>query len=358
MTGRQGNDKRDQPVPAPVSIAQYLDATGIRKSLQRMKYILHIGINKTGSKALQAFLGSSRQELQKIGICYPKLGRYWADHRDLAQAIKEGDFARFAIDPKAIADLARRPGDVVLLSSEDFHAIQNVADVAVHFPPETTKVVLYLREHVSYMRSWYQHAVKLRNITCSIAEYAQINARNFADLVRRWRAVYADNLVVRTYNRPELAGGDIAVDFFSAAFGARPPAARKVEDRNPGISGNLLFLKLVLNHFLSAEENQRCRDDWDRVSSLDERFSGRIFVSEDDVKRIARVHRADRAALHEEFGINFRPPPGALAGNAIPDLPRLQDDITRISDHAKSQGFALYEILESKRRLFLPSTAN
>jgi hypothetical protein len=318
-----------------------------------MRYVLHIGTNKTGTSTLQVYLGTQRDELGKQGILYPRIGKFEYAHHELAEAIKQGgDFARFGIDPAALGEAAVPAGvTTVLLSSENFHTIRDIAGVAAMFPPEQTTVVLYLREQISYLASWYQQDVQAARalFTCTFFEYAQLRGYMLIDLVKRWHAVYGKNLQVRAYDRDRMAGGDIVEDFFATVFGTKPPSSRQFEDKNPSISGNLLFTKLVLNHLLTVEESLRIVEELSTLATLDKRFTGKIQISEQDAKRLAHRFGEDRKQLKQDFGIAFKPPREGVQGNPVPDLEKLRDDVAFLLDAAKSRGFAFYDIFMRKR---------
>jgi hypothetical protein len=324
-----------------------------------MKYVLHIGMNKTGTSTLQVYLGQHRDELLKHGIWYPNIGHYDNAHHGVAEAIrKDGDFAKFGIDPAALKTPNIPAGvTAVLLSSENFHTLRKkMAGVVALFPPEQTEVILYLREHIAYFASWYQQDIQASRgqITCSFYENALLRGYPYMDLIRLWQDAYGKNLQVRAYDRKLLLGGDIVQDFFSAAFNMAPPVARTLEDSNPSISGNLLFLKLVLNHLLTTEENSKVVEELNALARLDPRFSGRMRVSKHDASRLAFQYREDRKQLKQKFGIAFRPPVDGVEGNLVPDFSTLRDDVTKILKEAKSRGFAFYDIFARKRALMFP----
>jgi hypothetical protein len=320
-----------------------------------MRYVLHIGTNKTGTSTLQAYLGTQRDLLLERGIWYPKIGKFEFAHHDFAEAIKlGGDFARFGLDPASLSGTAVPSGvDTVLISSENFHTVRDISAVAALFPPDQTQVVLYLREHISYLSSWYQQDVQAARalITCTFFEYAQLRGYPFMDLVARWQSVYGENLHVGAYDRSKLVGGDIVEDFFSVTFKSKPPTARKFEDKNPSISGNLLFAKLVLNHLLTVEESLSIVEELSSLATLDKRFTGKILIPERDARRLAHRFGDDRKQLREKFGIGFKPPREGVQGNPVPAFDTLHDDIERLLDAAKARGFAFYDIFMKKRDL-------
>jgi len=324
-----------------------------------MNYLLHIGLNKTGTSTLQVYLGNNRAELLARGIWYPQMGRDRYAQHDLAQGIKEKDLARYGIDAAALKQGGVPPNtETVLLCSENFHTVREVADVAVLFPPAQTRVLLYLREHVGYLTSWYQQVAQTRgDLTCSAMDFARMQGYPFMELVNRWRAVYGDCLQVRAYERGNLKGGDIVADFFSAAFGMSPPVERRSPDLNPSISGNLLFVKLVLNHFLTGEESRRVIEELSALAGIDKRFTGSIQMAAQEAGRLAHRYREDRQQLREQFGIGFKPPREGQAGNPVPDLARLKDDIALFLDESKKRGFAFHELFLQKRAFLFPGMA-
>jgi hypothetical protein len=319
-----------------------------------MRYVLHIGTNKTGTSTLQHYLGTYRNDLLGQGIWYPEIGSHGYAHHDYAQAIKQADFNAHHIDPEAI----RRPPkscETVLLSSESFHTVKAVKDVARWFPPDCTTVVLYLREHVAYFASWYQQAVQARTITCSFPDFAVIQSRSMAQLADSWRAMYGDNLKVRVYDREQLLNGDIVSDFFSVVFDRPPPRERAFEDKNPSITGNLLFLKLILNHVLTAEENSQIVEELSTLARLESRFEGKFLVTEREATRIAHRNAQDRKHLKQHHGIAFKVPRTGIQGRPVPDLAALSDDIALMLRLSKERGFALYDIFKRKMDVLCPA---
>ncbi len=322
-----------------------------------MRYVLHIGTNKTGTSTLQDYFSTYRADLLARGIWYPKLGSFPHAQHDLAYAIKKKDFEAYGISPGAVSETAAPPGTTTaLVSSEGFHTIRDVESVAAIFPPDRTEVVLYLREHVSYLASWYREAAQARNITCSFHDFAQIFGFSLIELVDRWDAVYGKNLHVRHYEREKLVNRDIVADFFATAFNDSPPVIRDFEDRNPSISGNLLFLKLVLNHFLTPEDNKAIVFELSTLATLEPRFGGKMFVSERDAKRIAHRHAQDRKDLKSRRRIIFAPPRLGIEGNMSPDLATLRGDIISLLEISKSRNFSFHRVLFKCLDLLIPTS--
>ncbi len=318
-----------------------------------MRYVLHIGLNKTGTSTLQTYFARTPKHVQKRGIWYPEFGRIGNAHHGVAQAIKRQDFAAQNLDEELLKGAgAPKNTKMMLLSSEAFQSIRDVGSVASYFPPDRTKVILYAREHVAHLASWYQEAVQSRDITCSFLQFSELRGYSIAERIDRWHEVYGESLIVRHYDREKLRENDIVVDFFATAFNSEPPTKRRLQS-NPSISGNLLFIKLVLNHLLTADENQKILHGLSGLSKADSRFSGKMFISAKDAAIVARRFRNDRKALRDRYGIRFVPPEG-LAGNRSPALDTLQQDIKLLLEKSRVACPDFFEIFASKRDLLFP----
>ncbi len=50
-----------------------------------------------------------------------------------------------------------------IFSSELFFRIVSPAATAQFFPPDQTQIILYIRDPLSYMMSWYAQAIRFRD---------------------------------------------------------------------------------------------------------------------------------------------------------------------------------------------------
>jgi hypothetical protein len=273
-----------------------------------MKFVLHIGTNKTGTSSLQDCLYRNRDRLREHGVLYPDIGLDGAAHHNLGRTIKQGDPDELGIGEKwrNFIKASSDAFETTLFSSETFHTIEKVSLVGKYFPAGETRIILYIREHAAYLASWYQQAVQARNLTSTLEEFIKGYGRHYSLLVGAWAEVFgARNVIVRVYDRSRLRDGDIISDFVSLL----PPLEKATlqlekDEKNPSISGNLLFLKCVLNHFITEAESKEVIYEINELSKLDSTFVGRIFVPENLVKRIAYEYRRDRHELTSRFRIS------------------------------------------------------
>lgn len=197
----------------------------------RMKLVLHIGMNKTGSSALQRYFAGNRAELARRGLLYPRAGcgegAGGRQHFALAGslgfaptpgAVDDGDVARIRrlIDEEIAAC---RPHTVVL-SSEVFVRRGSVERVRRFTDGFDVRVLVYLRRHDHWWSSLYSQSVKMvvdppwepnfRSYHAHTLRRGRLHV-DYAAFLRQWGEVFGnENLIVRPYERAQI--GDVAVD--------------------------------------------------------------------------------------------------------------------------------------------------
>jgi hypothetical protein len=201
-----------------------------------MTLFLHIGMQKTGTTALQISMAADRPALVQAGILYPSgsLGLGLADanaHHYLAHAMQErryghtpaADFRHVPQYCRMIAQAAAAFSGDTVLSSEDFSRLPRtgIARLRPLLPPET-KIVIYLRRQDHWIDSLYGHALKFGTAPDLPAFIANQRRRlNYERFLADWSAVFgAENIIVRAYERE--ARQNLWADFCQAL--GRPAA--------------------------------------------------------------------------------------------------------------------------------------
>jgi len=300
------------------------------------RFLLHIGANKTGTSSIQRMLADNPSALARAGWVYPDLHLHHCAHHALAytlaghptRGLGAGWHATFA---KAIADPTQR----YVISSELFFRNVPPKAAATLFPPEQTHIVLYLREHLAYLASWYAQAVQERNLTASFDDYIRLFPQPFDTFLKRWEAIYGvASITLRPFRRDAFPGGDIRQDFLSqmgGIDGITLPAA----DSNLTISGNLLFFKRLLNHVMSYDEahSYPIPDEFGAYAELRKTFRGRFETCPETATLVSRLFADDRAALMDR-GLDLGPVPERVTGQPCPNLDTLQDEVALIAQVA------------------------
>lgn len=136
------------PHPAPLTAAP--------------RFVLHVGLTKTGTKYLQYNFSRLRRELRERGVLYPS--QWWREqplfaHHELAESLAQGRDQRLV---DIFSRLNACGSGVVLLSSEGFNPIP---DRGLEYLRELTRgaqidVVFYARRWSDWIPSQWQQAVK------------------------------------------------------------------------------------------------------------------------------------------------------------------------------------------------------
>ena len=203
----------------------------------RRRVLLHCGLHKTGSSALQYFFCFAAGLLRARGILYPVTGRPPAvrnAQHNIAWQLA-GD-ARF--DPRAgtVDDLAAEigafPGDAIV-SSEDFESLletpERLAPLLRHpaLRGHAFTLLIYLRDQASYLEALFPELLR-HDLTITPAEmYDRIIARgalrdaarvfqfDYAALLARLRRLTGAEVALRAYDR--LEGGTLVFDIIAYA---------------------------------------------------------------------------------------------------------------------------------------------
>jgi len=222
-------------------------------SVMASSITIHIGRNKTGTSSLQQSLAAGRERLEELGFVYPRPG---ANHNFLASYFRHkrrplGD-AELAATVEQRAERLRRTiagrRTGVILSSEALQTARprQVAEWVGDAAP--VRIVIYIREQLDWLASFYQQAVKARLVTAQIDAFAEGYDPDYLAVLAPWEKAFGrDNLVVRVYDRDRLVGGDVVADFLSVV-GLDAAAVPSVsDDANPSIGGALLEAKRRVN---------------------------------------------------------------------------------------------------------------
>jgi hypothetical protein len=282
-----------------------------------MRLVLHIGMNKTGSSAIQAFLERHLPPVHESGILYPRSGRSIPNPPpfpvpDLAREVR----AALASDT---------PPHTAVVSNENLHRTDLRAlsrELALHLPPSLVpriEVIAFVREHLSYLSSHYRDAVKTpsSSFSGSFLDFVSLSDASHVHWMRATRAAFPHSTFIPY-------GSDSVQAFLAAARLPLPDPFPPSYRENPGISGNLLFLARIVNahvpHRIDTHELHH-------LALLDPSFTAPMHVPPALESRILDSYAFDRAHLAREFGLSFPPAPPL---SQAPPVTALSPDLTRL----------------------------
>lgn len=209
----------------------------------RTKLILHIGMHKTGSSAIQRFLSMNRWALGRLGIVYPPSvgpgGARQPKHNAIFAAIShEGD--RKTPHPKlgpsaeliaATADFIERAAPrVAILSAEGFSGERPIFANALRPLRERfdVRVVVFLRRRDLWVESFYKQMVQNRDVREArpfhefLAAKATQRHMDYRLILSWWADAFGQDAVSVT---PFEAGAGEPVRLFLAAAELSPRLA-------------------------------------------------------------------------------------------------------------------------------------
>ena len=262
----------------------------------RRKFIIHIGLPKTGSTALQEFLGAHRPEIAARGCCFPRSPGH--SHQRLLSAfasskaqVPEGALWR-GLEPQARLDLFRAEFeqelqglpdsiDRVILSDENLtlatRKVEEIQELHRLVEPfaDSFRIVIYLRRQDQFLASLYSQSLRnggIRTPEDFTASGAKLKLYNYWALHRMWMKVFGrDAMVPRIYEAVGKSRFDTVEDFKSLS----DVALADIEDTaprvvNPSISaaGQRALLRIgAQQQARSATERPKGRY-WNEVTTI------------------------------------------------------------------------------------------
>ncbi|MCY4426978.1 MAG: hypothetical protein OXC05_08105 [Halieaceae bacterium] len=194
-----------------------------------MRLLLHIGTDKTGTKAIQQHLYLNRDWLQSRGVCIPGAGLGAGNGH--AALFEPHDARRLSALAEELR-LARRQGfRLAVLSWEGLHNFSGyrIRRLRRSLPVEEITVLVYLREQAAIAQTGYLQLVKELQHRLPVESVEQPRgllqrlysqrirlhpSRNYFRLLERWRrALPQANFVARVYDRERLYRNDVVDDF-------------------------------------------------------------------------------------------------------------------------------------------------
>ena len=190
-----------------------------------MRLFLHIGMNKTGSSALQECFRTNRRGLAREGVLYPfaGIGHGMAARQHLALATSLGFASSQGVaDDRRAAEIRRalereiaacRPHTVVL-SSEVFVRRASLERVQRFLDRFEVRILVYLRRHDHWWSSLYSQAVRTVDDPPWEPDFRSYQAHqisrgrlhfDYSTLLRAWGDAFGhQNLIVRPYEPAQV----------------------------------------------------------------------------------------------------------------------------------------------------------
>ena len=235
---------------------------------------LHAGMHKTGTSALQYFLGANRETLKKFKICYPDMGLSYPDvgkYRNghfLAVSYTDAQDGFGNARPRSEYESAlqnletlAQEYDTIILSEENlWRDIWNRPDHYKRVKDDFAKcglqirVIVYLRRQDTWIESFWAQKVK-ENDTRGLMQFIEERRKHvpldyYACVGRMAEIFGADSLIIRIYEEDKYRSGEYALhqDFLSIlGLSLEDGFIRTQEIQNTSLIGGSVEIKRILN---------------------------------------------------------------------------------------------------------------
>ena len=224
----------------------------------KMRLILHIGSDKTGTTSIQETLSRSRDNLAQEGILYPNLAN--DNNHNLLPIALSDERARqprrlihrygnaqniLAVSRQAWRDMSQQVQHgsfhTVILSAEHFFGVaqpDRLMELVQEAIPglNETRIVAYLRRPSSHFVARLQQKLK--------AQHALVTPERiiYSNYLAAWKKV--GNLDLREFNQAKLHNGDVVQDFWNRELKDLPfsRVAASSTRQNRSLSAEGLYL--------------------------------------------------------------------------------------------------------------------
>lgn len=194
-------------------------------SVKKKKLYLHVGMDKTGTSAIQAFLKKNRKVfLSENKLLYPETGM-WNDfsHHKFAfscigmNGYSFDDFE--VICTELVSEMEE--AESVLISSECLFKLPTKEQWFTKFHQfikdnfMEVKIIIYLRRQDEWVISRHKHSV-ISGEELSIETLSEPHFCDYKQYIDKWCEYFGKaNIIVRPYERISFIGGNIFADFLN-----------------------------------------------------------------------------------------------------------------------------------------------
>ncbi|HYN07792.1 MAG TPA: sulfotransferase [Vicinamibacterales bacterium] len=158
-----------------------------------LQWVIHIGVAKTGSKALQTFLSSELFRLQGVRGFYPANGRAGIWHEPLYDDLLAGSTS--ALDA-AVTEAESQAAQLAFLSYEGLCDLPTPSIRDLRQKVGSAKIVLFLRRQDQMVNSFYNQLIKAHRSTIEdIEQFEQQlgsyqRSFDYRFILEKWSSVF------------------------------------------------------------------------------------------------------------------------------------------------------------------------
>lgn len=227
------------------------------------KIFIHVGMNKTGSSAIQAFLKLNYEVLIKRGVLYPNPPKF--DQAFQTSSGNAGLFHQLILNNeldkiRSIIESFDNKHTLILSSEALFHTLteypERFFDV---FNQYDYKIICYVRRQDNLFSSCYNQLIKNHDATSRfVIEHIEQTNDFSATLLNSLKYAEANKFIIRPYEKQQFYAGNIYYDFLNCIgldIDSNYIFPEKVV--NPSLNWETLEFRRLLNFLNVDRDNPR-----------------------------------------------------------------------------------------------------
>ncbi len=288
---------------------------------------LHIGLDKTGSKAIQFSCFENTETLNKASIFYPIT----------PDTVWHAEFASFFHENPKHYDynqaIGRSQKELSIIQSEDINYLRNLEQKIQQTDAKTMvlsyegfafletetlkkmqhylaglskqiKIILYCRNPISYAVS----AVSQRAISMSPL-WDNVPIQLYKNICEKFSIIFGvENMIVRNFSKDYLCQGDVRADFFKQIGFDFTKAAKfklSASGENRSLCAEAIFIAESLKKYCQQEQISEAEFSWRYTPILQKIKGSPYLLSTEQLTQVILKSQEHRDYLHETFSINF-----------------------------------------------------
>ena len=333
------------------------------------RLVMHIGVPKTGTLAIQESLAGAYEPLVASGTLYPHAGR---DHRGRhAKFIEElvesgGPGTKVPSHLELLTEVRATEPTTVLISSESLSGIRPpvvawARSLCELFQVKEPVILGYVRPQWEYIESQYAQQIKSGSRWMPFEQHLEEsmagNRFDYLKVFAPWREAFQEQLEVRPFATDMLVGNDVVNDFWHAVGLGPPPESRGRPNLRTGARSTEMIRALralLAEHHLDTlapvgDIVRRARWRTEAEFPDDPRFSA---LTPEDVNRIAeRFSASNEQFIHDYLGGQHR------SLFAPPDAPEQPPSTWSLSGASERELRVFAQVVEDALRQVRESSA-
>lgn len=280
------------------------------------KLFIHIGHYKTGTTAIQTFLGSNKSSLADNGINYCSTNFVNSKHSQLAFSLLKSlgvekqlygynsDLSPQSMWSELSKEITLSPHETNIISSEEFirlggvqgseQLLDDIKNILNQAGIEVS-IIVYFRNQRDHLKSWYNQLIKMNFDTAPLDHMIrgiEPIHYNYKLAIEPWLRVFSkDKVFVRPYPSSSLGKQYIIKDFLSIIEPNIAFDGFKFSDSdpNPRVEPRILeMLRIISNQGFPKATSKSIQKNWDNFHTKEARtLKYTPNHSDDEIQTIA-----------------------------------------------------------------------